>query len=104
MTSYESVDASVAATGEAIDRQAHAATARLTGGLSPVGLLEAWQDWALHLAASPGRRWSLRQEAVAEAMKSLSAPATVETSSDPRFRDDGWRQWPFNAYAAGFQA
>jgi polyhydroxyalkanoate synthase len=96
--------AAVAAVGDAIDRQAHAAAARLTGGLSPVSLLEAWQDWALHMAASPGRRWSLCQEAGAEAFKVLTAPASVETKADPRFREDGWRQWPFSAYAAGFQA
>ena len=39
---------------ETIDRQVHAALARMTSGLSPVALMAAYNDWAGHLAISPG--------------------------------------------------
>jgi polyhydroxyalkanoate synthase len=87
----------------AIDRHLHAAAARLTAGLSVVGLLEAWQDWGLHLAASPGRCLQLAQDAGMEAFRALTHPGTVETALDPRFRGPGWQSQPFEAYAAGFQ-
>ena len=47
-----------------LDRQFHASLAPLSMGLSPISLAEAWLDWSLHLAVSPGtqarsppRRW-----------------------------------------------
>ena len=85
------------------DRHLHAAVARLTGGLSPVSLLEAWQDWALHLAAAPARQRALAEAAGQAVVRPLTPSAPVETQADPRFRGEAWRQWPFNAYAAAFQ-
>jgi polyhydroxyalkanoate synthase len=41
------------------DRVLHAAAAALTAGISPISLLQAWQDWALHLAVSPGKQQEL---------------------------------------------
>ncbi|MFI4976495.1 MAG: PHA/PHB synthase family protein [Caulobacterales bacterium] len=87
-----------------IDRHLHAAAARLTGGLSLVGLAGAWQDWALHLAASPGLCMGLAQDAWAGAFRLATRPTEIETAQDPRFRGPGWQAQPFNAYAAGFQA
>lgn len=42
-----------------LDSQVHATAARFTNGLSPIALSLAWADWALHLAASPGRQLEL---------------------------------------------
>ncbi|MCP5374463.1 MAG: poly-beta-hydroxybutyrate polymerase N-terminal domain-containing protein, partial [Hyphomicrobiales bacterium] len=54
---------------EAIDRQIHAAIARLTFGLSPASLALAYGDWALHMAASPGKRAKLAQKALRKALR-----------------------------------
>ena len=35
---------------DALDHAAHAGLARITGGLSPAALAEAYADWAVHLA------------------------------------------------------
>jgi hypothetical protein len=42
-----------------LDRAAFAGIASMTGGLSPVTVAQAFSDWALHLAASPGKRLDL---------------------------------------------
>ena len=85
------------------DRHLHAAAARLTSGLSPAGLHEAWLDWAWHLASSPARRLALAQSALSKAANLAISPGAVERDHDPRFRGPGWASWPFNAYASSFQ-
>ena len=42
-----------------IDCAVRAGIARLTGGLAPSALAGAFFDWAVHLAASPGKRSEL---------------------------------------------
>ena len=42
-----------------VDQAVHAALARMTGGLSPAVLAEAYLDWAIHLAISPGKQAEL---------------------------------------------
>lgn len=37
----------------ALDRTLHAQLAELTKGISPAALMQAWSDWAVHLAAQP---------------------------------------------------
>lgn len=37
----------------ALDRTLHAQLAELTKGISPAALMQAWSDWAIHLAAQP---------------------------------------------------
>src|SRR5829696_8498636 len=44
---------------ETVDRGVHASLARLTLGLSPAALAEAYLDWAAHLAFSPGKQGQL---------------------------------------------
>lgn len=90
--------------GEALDRHARAMIARWTGGVSVLGLAQAWQDWAFHLAASPGRQMMLAQKAVRLGVDAVLRPEQFADSADPRFRGPGWRTWPFNAYASGFLA
>lgn len=93
-------------TADLFDREARGAVARMTGGLSVLGLAGAWQDWAQHLAAAPGTQLRLAQAALElGARQALSGGAPEpETEADPRFRAPAWRRWPFSAYAAGFQA
>jgi polyhydroxyalkanoate synthase subunit PhaC len=97
-----------------IDRCTHAATARLTLGLSPASLGAAYLDWAVHLATSPGKQVALLHEAALagvqlarsaiECCTTLSSPATcVEPSPyDKRFAGPAWQQWPYNLLAQAF--
>ena len=52
---------------ERLDSYAHALLARKSGSLSPVSSLLAWQDWAAHLAASPGKQMDLAHLATSQA-------------------------------------
>ena len=47
----------------ALDGALHAAAAPLTGGLSPISLLLAQTDWALHLATQPAQSLRLAMDA-----------------------------------------
>ena len=47
-----------------IDRATHAFIAKMSGGFSPMGLTEAWFDWAIHLGVSPARQWQIGSSAV----------------------------------------
>jgi polyhydroxyalkanoate synthase len=97
-----------------IDRFTHAATARLTSGLSPASLGAAYLDWAVHLATSPGKQVALVQAAALagvqlarsaiECWTTRSNPATcVEPSPyDKRFAGPAWQQWPYNLFAQAF--
>jgi len=53
----------------ALDRGAMASLARFTGGLSPHAMIDAWSDWAMHLARAPGRQLELAERAQANALK-----------------------------------
>ena len=52
-----------AALSNVIDRSLHASVAHLTGGLSPAAMAGAYWDWAVHLAASPGKQLQLAEKA-----------------------------------------
>ena len=47
------------------DQRFHAAIARLTGGLSPLALSQAYVDWAGHLLMSPDKQAELTRSAAA---------------------------------------
>src|SRR5512142_1821773 len=57
------------ALADVIDRSVHAATARLTAGLSPIALADAYLDWASHLAFSPGKRSQLVEKAAKKVLR-----------------------------------
>ena len=95
------------------DRPLHAATARLTAGLSPSALFQAYTDWAQHFLFSPDKQLELAEKSVRNWMqfleycpKTLGDPACeacVELApNDKRFAGDAWRRWPFNAISQGF--
>ena len=96
-----------------LDRIVHASIAELAGGFSPMALVLAASDWALHLAASPGRQAALALSALARQASPLqpthgSARAKPDQrqgrAEDRRFRAEEWRQWPFSFYADSFLA
>jgi len=95
------------------DRLAHAHAARATAGLSPVALTLAFTDWAMHLAAAPGKQAELARKAgrkwlrylnfLGHAMRGADCPRCIEPlPQDSRFAGEAWRQWPFNAVHQGF--
>src|SRR6056297_2618899 len=67
----------------AFDRVARGALARLSGGGSPHAFLEAWSDWAQHLARSPGRQMELAEHAQRNLLKLMTL--ATERDSPPAF-------------------
>ncbi|WP_374372362.1 PHA/PHB synthase family protein [Dongia sp.] len=100
--------------GETLDRQVHAALARLTAGLSPASLLEAYGDWAVHLAISPGKQAQLLQKAVRKTLRLAhyaqtcalkgkdAADCIAPLPQDKRFSAPEWHDWPFNLLHQSF--
>ena len=96
------------------DRLVHAGIASLTLGISPISLLQAWQDWALHLAIAPGKQHEILAKGHEKLMLLAGFLALCASRSDPaepciqplpqdrRFRDPLWRQFPFNAWQQSF--
>ncbi|EHJ91551.1 PHA/PHB synthase family protein [Vreelandella boliviensis] len=89
-----------------IDQFTHSAVAKTTGGLAPSVLGEAWLDWAVHMAASPGKQWQLMESAMrnAQALWLQSIPGNEATCAnnkpeDKRFASHGWQQYPFNLWS-----
>jgi len=100
---------------EKLDTLAHAALARMTGSLSPVSGLLAWQDWWAHLAISPGKQVELAQLAITQTLalmhhlqeRMLAPPGDARRLVEPpaldrRFRDPEWRDWPFHLWHQAF--
>jgi polyhydroxyalkanoate synthase len=102
------------ALGDVVDRSVHAAIARVTGGVSPAALAQAYADWAIHLAAAPGKQALLAQKAVKKgarlaryltdcALNPQESGRCIEPlEHDQRFAGPGWQQWPFNAIHQAF--
>jgi polyhydroxyalkanoate synthase subunit PhaC len=95
------------------DQRFHASIARLTGGLSPLALSQAYTDWAEHLLMSPDKQTALAHDAAAAWARFLSyclrdgpgadcPPCVDPLPQDTRFRGDEWQQWPFNILSQGF--
>jgi polyhydroxyalkanoate synthase len=101
------------AAGEAIDRVAHAALARLTSGLSPMALAGAVLDWAAHLASSPGKQLQLVHKGARKAarlneylgrtMLGRDSGCCIEPlPQDRRFAEEAWQKWPYNVISQAF--
>ena len=97
---------------KALDETFHSLLSKGSMGLSPIALALAHADWAMHLAASPGRQMVLGQRALAltqQALSSAIAPTTGTdgepvVDNDNRFTDPSWGKWPFSALKEGFKA
>jgi polyhydroxyalkanoate synthase len=93
---------------KALDEMVHARLAEASMGLSPIALVLAQTDWAMHLAASPGRQALLARRAFELGLRAWTnaargaEPAAPQT--DARFADTSWQQWPFSALKEGFKA
>lgn len=99
---------------EVFDRTLHAAASRFTGGLSPIALMGAYADWALHLAFAPGKQTQLAKKAADKVTRlgnltnnCMMQRKTDETCIDPlpqdqRFSDKAWQQWPYNLMSQSF--
>lgn len=97
-----------------LDRGLNAQIAALTGGLSPTALGQAWADWAMHLALSPGKQMQLSAKAARKAQRYASwltscalrnqqaTPCITPLPQDRRFANPAWNAWPYNAMAQGF--
>ncbi|MBW4330221.1 alpha/beta fold hydrolase [Stakelama sp. CBK3Z-3] len=97
---------------ETLNRMMSAATGQMTGGLSPVTLIQSMSDWALHLATAPGRQMQLGARAAHNALRlgsyiasSANAdrePAIQPLPQDHRFGDPAWKEPPFDLISQGF--
>jgi polyhydroxyalkanoate synthase len=96
-----------------LDRLNRALLARATQGVSPAAVAETWADWALHLASAPGKRLELVQRAAmtmarfglwlpGAAFGTNHDPLIEPATSDKRFADPAWSQWPFSLFAQSF--
>ena len=98
---------------QTLDRAFRAAVARHTGGISPHSFLEAWADWAFHLAESPGRQMELAEHAMQNVQKLVSHALKLDPEAPPpfkpkpydhRFDDPAWAGQPFALWQQGFLA
>jgi len=96
-----------------LDRSLHAALARLTGGISPAALGQAYTDWLQHLLFSPDKQMELLEKAADKwarylqyCLRACADPTCSNCiqplSQDSRFRAEAWQRWPFNAMYQGF--
>jgi len=85
--------------GNALDLYLQSQVARLTGGVSPIAMSLAFQDWWQHLAVAPGKCTEL----AASYLGGLAAAGNTDFGGDSRFDSDAWRQWPYSQYAQNFK-
>jgi len=91
-----------------VDRSLHLNIARFTAGLSPAALALAYLDWAVHLAAAPGKRIGLADKAMRKSMRlfdyicrcGLDGGGTERCIEplphDRRLTGEPWQHWAFN--------
>lgn len=96
---------------QALDKGLKAAVAKMTAGLSPIALTEAYSDWAMHLGTAPGKQLELFEKAMKKAQRFAAyAGRCVHRSDacitplpqDRRFSDESWQKWPFNVMSQAF--
>jgi len=98
---------------EQLDQMLHSAQARVTGGVSPAAVMNAYLDWFVHLANSPTNQTVLIHKAVNDGLRLMTyagrsmlgaeaEPAARRDRRDPRFRAEEWKVWPYNLIAQSF--
>ncbi|WP_424595661.1 PHA/PHB synthase family protein [Bradyrhizobium sp.] len=96
-----------------LDQPFHQAIARVSGGLSPLALSQAYADWMQHLLLSPDKQLELLQKLgekwqrfflyCGRACIDQDCPTCIEPlPKDNRFGNPAWRRWPFNFLHQGF--
>lgn len=105
---------SSSALAEIIDRSIHAGAARFTAGLSPVMLIDAVMDWAVHLGFAPGKRWQLMEKALRKSIRlgryasgrwagtESPKPCIAPLPQDRRFSGPAWQRAPFDTVYQSF--
>lgn len=96
---------------QSFDRAARGVMARLSNGVSSHAFIEAWSDWAQHLARSPGRQLELMEHAQQNALKLMELamapdedPPFAPKPYDHRFNHPDWQTNPFRMWQQGFLA
>jgi polyhydroxyalkanoate synthase len=92
-----------------MDRSLHYLLSRVTLGLSPMALAEAYFDWLIHLSLSPGKQLQLWHKGVRKSVRLAvhlarcaaqggrgHDPCISPLPQDKRFSNPEWQQWPYN--------
>ena len=88
-----------------LDRMTGAGIAQATGGIAPTALINAWTDWALHFALSPGKQADLIDKAWRDASRlALGLQPESAMSADRRFAAAPWDDAPFRLMRDSFLA
>ena len=96
---------------EDLDRLAFAALGQLTGGLSAPAFQQAYLDWVMHLAMSPGKQMFLRWKAIRKWQRLVLGLHDPDGAlgqrieplpQDRRFAAPDWQRWPFSAWWQSF--
>lgn len=99
---------------DVFDRSINYGVSRLTLGLSPAAIAEAYFDWLIHLAASPGKQLQLGQKAARKWLRLSRMAANCALCGgsdatcieplpyDKRFSAPAWKGWPFNLIYQSF--
>jgi polyhydroxyalkanoate synthase len=95
------------------NRAVHALLGRLTSGVSPVSIIQAYGDWAWHPGISPRKQAWLAMKAgrkaarlwafLPDAMGGDDCRLCIEPlPHDHRFDDEQWQRWPYNVIYQSF--
>lgn len=95
---------------DTLDRYLRGAVSRQTGGVSYWAALQAWEDWAYHMAGSPLRQarlametaitgWSLATQAMLPPPLRAAYPAFTAERGDHRFESPAWKRAPYDLFA-----
>lgn len=91
-----------------LDRTINYGLSRLTMGLAPAAVAEAYFDWLIHLAAAPGKQAQLWHKACRKWLRFAHYVATCTLRGgaesccieplphDKRFSGEAWKSWPYN--------
>ncbi|MDZ4776857.1 MAG: alpha/beta fold hydrolase [Alphaproteobacteria bacterium] len=100
---------------DTLDQRLRAVWGSRTGGASPWAALQAWENWAFHLARSPTRlsalgmaAWADMAKITADALTPASTrepdPAVPPSAEDRRFRDPRWKTPPYDTFRSAHLA